>query len=71
MNEEVSPRKPTSKGMRIPRSDRGNDAAVSSPIQARIICCKDHNQPPTKPARRKPVPMYGQFRINCHTNPLR
>ena len=28
-----------------------------------------HNQPPAKPARRKPLAMYGQFRINCHNKP--
>ena len=30
-----------------------------------------HNQPPPKPARRKPLAMYGQFRINRHNKPVR
>jgi pullulanase/glycogen debranching enzyme len=30
-----------------------------------------HNQPPVNPARRNPPAMYGQPRINCHTNPVR
>ena len=30
-----------------------------------------HNQPPLKPARRKPLTMYGQVRISFHNNPVR
>ena len=30
-----------------------------------------HNQPPSKSARRKPVAMYGQFRISRHNKPVR
>lgn len=30
-----------------------------------------YNQPPLKPARRKPPTMIGQSRINCHNNPVR
>ena len=30
-----------------------------------------HNQPPANPARRKPLEMYGQCRINRHKKPVR
>ncbi len=30
-----------------------------------------HNQPPPNPARRKPLAMYGHFRINRHNKPVR
>ena len=30
-----------------------------------------HNHPPPNPARRKPLAMYGQSRINRHTKPVR
>ena len=29
------------------------------------------SQPPAKPARRKPLTMYGQLRINCQSKPDR
>jgi len=35
-------------------------------------CHRDlHSQPPVKPARRKPLTMYWQFRVNRHNKPLR
>ena len=30
-----------------------------------------HSQPPVKPARRTPLTMHGQYRINRHNQPLR
>jgi len=38
-----------------------------SPVWPNLLA-KGHNQPPPKPARRKPLAIYEMFLVNCQIN---
>lgn len=51
---------------------RRDGLILSHPSTGPLLqCSPSHNHPPQNPARRKPIVMYVQFRINRHNKPVR